>query len=423
MSALAQDINLSYSDGSVILPLDTNGSMTVNPITGDVNVVTSYSSAEIGDELGLQPTGIAPNINFTITENGTTSANISATISNDAVYCNKTGGLWSGLIQSTPPANYVTSVTQNNVTTNGSYGLTCANSFGITTDSGNVTNIVSVNPPVVNVTANPTTVTSGGSSTITWSATNTPTSCTFSNDWPVAERIIPTNSNPLNFTVTSITTSKLYTATCSNTAGSDSDSASVTVTTGGQNPNPWPSCAGTGAYILNGAEDRTILANGSSNGGSYNGEYEEIFDTTDPVQFPGDVGITMYLSITKNQYVAAQFNSGTPGRYARYSLNPPGNEQGPLSDATTITISECPGDFNEHLGQSTCKSNGSATGSLYWSDMPDANPNLFCKIDRNKTYYLNIVHSNDVSSNYQNSGCDSSYCGLIMTLRAATNPQ
>jgi hypothetical protein len=84
---------------------------------------------------------------------------------------------------------------------------------------------------------------------------------------------------------------------------------------------------------------------------------------------------------------------------------------------TTITISECPGDFNVHLNQARCKSSGTATGPLYWSDMSDANPQLYCKIERNKIYYLNIVHSND-SPDYQSSGCvlypNINFCGILM---------
>ncbi|MCB1603950.1 MAG: hypothetical protein R3F25_07850 [Gammaproteobacteria bacterium] len=426
MPTIAQDVNLSYSDGNVTLPLDTNSSMTVDPVSGDINVVTSFSSEDIGNELGLQPTGSAPVIDFTITENNTTSADVSATVSNDAVYCNKTVA-WSGLTQSNPPVSYVTSVVENGVTDNGTYTLTCANTFGKTTNSGVVDNIVVVNPATLTLSANPTSVTSGQSSTLTWVIGNNPTSCTKSGDWP-DNGVMPaqdiTNGTHQQV-ITNITQSMSFSMICSNTAGS-SGTKVASVTVSGGTGSTWPSCAGSAASILGGAEDRSILATFAGvSPGTYNGKYEEIFNTTNPVAFPGDVGLTMYLSITRNQYVAAQFNSGTPGRYARYSLNPPGNDQGPLSSATTITISECPGDFNVHLGQSTCKSNGSATGSLYWSDMPDANPSLFCKIDRNKTYYLNIVHSNDTVNNYQVSGCDSSnsYCGLIMTLRSATNPQ
>ncbi|MCB0743388.1 MAG: hypothetical protein KDC67_05750 [Ignavibacteriae bacterium] len=411
LSSFAQDLNLTYSDGNVSLPLNTNSSMTVDPISGNVNVTTSFSSEDIGNELGLQPTGIAPNINFNIDTNGTTSANVTATISNDAVYCNKSG-LWSGLVQSTPPTNYVTLVNQNNVTSNGTYSLTCANSFGITSNSGNVTNIVSVNPPVVNVSANPTSVTSGGSSTITWSATNTPTNCTFSSDWPVSERNIPPNSNPVVFVVNNITNSKTFTATCSNSAGSDNDTATVSISGG----SAWPSCAGSAAAILGGNEDRTVLSPSvGQNSLPYDGLYEHFQGMDNSFPWPGNWGDNIHLSLTKNQYIAAKFTTSNTNYEAKFQLTATNSIEGPGPQAKTMTISTCPGDFNEHLGQVRCKTN---TSVLNWSTTSSPSiPGFFCELEKNTTYYINIVHSdNSEGDNYQTTDCTTTtttYCGIL----------
>lgn len=83
---------------------------------------------------------------------------------------------------------------------------------------------------VVTLTANPTSITAGNSSTLTWSSTNA-TSCTgggFSTGGSTG------NSIPVSPAATAN-----YTITCTGPGGSDTDSATVTVTSGG-------SCSGAG---------------------------------------------------------------------------------------------------------------------------------------------------------------------------------
>src|SRR5262245_57280132 len=76
--------------------------------------------------------------------------------------------------------------------------------------------------PSVDLTANPTTIDSGGSTTLTWTSTNA-TTCTASGDW--------SGNKALNGTQTfsNLTASKSYTLSCTGTGGTRNDSASVTV--------------------------------------------------------------------------------------------------------------------------------------------------------------------------------------------------
>lgn len=413
----AQDLNLNYQDGSISVPLSTTNSMNINPVTGDVNVTTVYDSAEIGDLLGLQPTGVSPGISFNVATNGTSSAQITATITNDAVYCNRSGQ-WTGLSTANPPTSYVTSVSDT-VTANGSnYTVTCANTFGINSQSATVSNIVAVVAPIVSVSANPTSVNSGGSSDITWSVANGPESCTFSTDWPVSQRVTPANSNPVTFPITDITTNKTLTASCTNSAGSDSDTALISVIgTGGAS---WPSCSGIAAAILSENEDRSILSNGTAAPGTYDGKFEHLQGMSNSFPWPGQFGDSIHLSLTRNQYIAAQFTTSNVGYDAKFVLAGAGNFEGPNPDGKTMSISNCPGDFNEHLNQSRCIT---TSNTLYWSTntVPGGPQGFFCELEKNTTYYLNIVHSdNNENNNYATTDCGSSYCGILGQMSEVT---
>lgn len=404
MNANSQNLNLDYQDGDITVPLNTSNAMNINPLTGDVNVSTSYDSSQIGDLLGLQPSGTAPAISFNVVENGTSSATINSTIQNNAVYCNKSG-LWSGLLTSNPPTTYVTSDSETVGSNGTNYVMTCANTFGITSNNASVSNITTVVAPIVNVSANPTTVNSGGSSTINWSHQNTPTSCTFSNDFPANVTI----NGPYSFVESNITSNKSFQVSCSNSAGSDSDLATVTLNSTG---NAWPSCGGAAAAILNNNEDRTVLAPGSE---SYDGKYEHFQGMDLSFPWPGGWGDNIHLSLTKNQYIAAQFTTTSTNYEAKFQLTAPNSIEGPGPQAKTIVISECPGDFNVHLDQAKCITNSNV---LYWSTTPTPSlPNFFCELEKNKTYYLNIVHSdNSEGDNYQTTDCttsSSTYCGIL----------
>jgi hypothetical protein len=80
--------------------------------------------------------------------------------------------------------------------------------------------------PTVSLTANPTSVASGGSSTLTWSSTNA-TSCASSGAWGVSPKAI-SGSEPTGALMSSST----FTLDCTGLGGTAGASATVTVTTG-----------------------------------------------------------------------------------------------------------------------------------------------------------------------------------------------
>jgi peptidoglycan/xylan/chitin deacetylase (PgdA/CDA1 family) len=75
----------------------------------------------------------------------------------------------------------------------------------------------------VTLTATPSTLTTGQSSTIAWSATNTPTSCTASGDWTGAKATTGTQSTGVLATAKTYT----YTLACTNAGGTGTTSATV----------------------------------------------------------------------------------------------------------------------------------------------------------------------------------------------------
>ncbi|MEK7538952.1 MAG: peptidoglycan-binding protein [Patescibacteria group bacterium] len=151
--------------------------------------------------------------------------------------------------------------------------------------------------PTLSISANPTTVTSGGSSTITWSSTNT-TTCTASGAWGGTVGL--SGSVPLSPTTTST-----YTITCTGAGGTATQSVTVTVgstppPTGGSLPAPWtltdigaPTPAGTASFS---SGVYTVTVGGV-----------DIWNTADQFSFinqpiTGDAGIIARVDSLANTY-------------------------------------------------------------------------------------------------------------------------
>lgn len=260
--------------------------------------------------------------------------------------------------------------------------------------------------PVLILSANPTTVPSGGASALMWSISNSPTQCLKSGDWSGNMSKAEITNGGHQFTVSNITTSKTYGLICSNSSGqSPLRTAVVTVESGN------PTCISQ-PPILNGAEDISILSNGTANADFYDGTYNGM---TSGSGWPGNYGESIGLSLSQNKYVSAMFNTNGNDYDARLLFQVPSNFQGPPSNAYAVVISECPGDFNTHLNQAKCITN---SNSLYWSTkkIPNGPPGFFCELEKNTVYYLNIVHSDNSENNdYATSDCQNSYCGLLFT--------
>lgn len=335
---------------------------------------------------------------------------ISWDVSNDATSCIKSGD-WSG---STSTYNGSHSSNVYNIYSTSTYFLTCSNSAGSSLTRSVTVNVTAINSPTLNFFASQSTVNSGASVDLIWQISDSPDTCIKSGDWSGSMSAIDITNGSHVLPITNITSTKSYSLICQNSVG-NSGVKSVTITVNGTSSGVWPSCSGAGASILNNNEDRTIIANGSPGPNVYNGLYSDIQGDGSVLPWPGNWGDVFHLSLESNKYVASKFSTSTIDYDAKVNFSIPGNMEGPPSSGHTIAISECPGDFNEHLGQARCITN---SNSLYWStkDIPDGPPGFFCELEKNTTYYLNIVDSNNSeNNNYSTTDCSYAYCGILAT--------
>ena len=139
--------------------------------------------------------------------------------STNATACMASGG-WSG---ARTTGNSTQAIGPLFATTG--FTLTCTGSGG--TASSSVTIVVTAPPPppspTVSISANPTNITTGASSTLTWSSTNA-TSCTASGGWSGAR----TTSGSVTTGALSATTA--FALTCTGPGGTGSNTVTVTVT-------------------------------------------------------------------------------------------------------------------------------------------------------------------------------------------------
>jgi len=140
--------------------------------------------------------------------------------STNATSCTASGA-WSG--GESLSGNLAVTPTAAGVQT---YTLQCTGTGGNATASATVTATAAVTPvPTVTIAANPTSITLGQNSTLTWSSTNA-TSCTASGSWTGSEAVSGSLAVTPNATGTAT-----YTLTCTGAGGNGQASAAVTVST------------------------------------------------------------------------------------------------------------------------------------------------------------------------------------------------
>lgn len=143
------------------------------------------------------------------------------TSNNSATGCTSTGD-WSG--SHTANGSLITGGLMTARTYN--FGIYCTNAAG---NSVTKTVTVIVTPavavPVVTISATPASLTVGATAKITWSATNTPTSCAATGDWTGAKDASGT------FTTAALTTVKTYSysLTCTNSGGTSTTKTATVV--------------------------------------------------------------------------------------------------------------------------------------------------------------------------------------------------
>ncbi len=172
---------------------------------------TGYATATVA---AANPPADIPNVTISTSAFGSVAPGSSVTINwsvtNNPVSCTASGD-WSGTKQASGQQN----VGPLNSIKSYEFKLSCINSAGMSgSDSGVV--VVVPNPPVVSLTASPAAIYAGSSATLSWSATNSPTSCTASGDWTGTKSASGTQSTGILNTIKTYT----YSLTCTNDGGS-----------------------------------------------------------------------------------------------------------------------------------------------------------------------------------------------------------
>ena len=259
----------------------------------------------------------------------------------------------------------------------------------------------------------------GGNVTLSWVAANA-TSCTASSSPSVAgwSGTVGT-SGPTTF---SLSTSGTYTFSiyCSGAGGNSATYSRQVVVATASTPNecsnrPAPTQLVRQANFFNGG----IYSHNSNKdlpGGTVT------LNTHDPVL--GPFGYTYinekedaYIPVEVGKYLALEFSTAglASGTYGRISWEQPTSNGSPL----TVMISPCPGDF-QYVTAAKCKAT-LGYGSLTWYVTSGTNPSTTCKLEPNKTYYVNaaFVQSTDYFSNSCTVG--QPYCNWFVSHQRLSN--
>ncbi|MBY0376376.1 hypothetical protein K2P96_00125, partial [Patescibacteria group bacterium] len=189
------------------------------------------------------------------------------------------------------------------INTGTTFSLQCSNSAGVSNVATAQVAVTAPPPtvPTVTLSANPTSVTAGGSSTLTWSVNNSPTSCTASNDRGNAYWSGSVNINGGSITVYGINNVTNFSIQCSNSAGTSSPAtAQVTTTQPGASAtlsaNPTSTTSGGSSllsWVVSGTPGYCYISNDQGNssfegyvGGSSSSQtaYNIYSDTTFTIQ-------------------------------------------------------------------------------------------------------------------------------------------
>ncbi len=276
----------------------------------------------------------------------------------------------------------------------------------ITSQTGDLTcSSNSIAPILSSLTSNPTSVLSGGTSTISWTLSGSASTCTKSGDWSGTITGGDVTDGTHTFDVTNITANSTYGLQCSNNIGSSSLLTTTVTLSSSANCVTQPPLSTL-------SEDFTIISQTFGGPTVYDGTYKDFQQIQNPIDWPGNFGDSINLSLSQNEYLSASFITNSNSDQGTFQLATPGNAQGPGSQGT-IVISECPGDFTTHINQATCLRQVGTSGSFRWATDPAAGSN-YCKLEKNTLYYLNIVHSLTPENGYVTSSCSSStYCGIL----------
>ncbi len=195
------------------------GSQSVSGLTSPTTFTitcTGNGGGTVSRSVTINVSAQAPTISFYASPASVVSGNGTYLYwsTSNATSCSASGS-WSGS-KSTSGNHYTGSLTSGRT-----YSITCSGPGGSTSRS--VTVGVTTPPPTVSLTASPSSISYGNSSTLYWSTSNA-TSCTASNSWS-GSKVATGGSQSTG----ALTSSRTYSISCSGPGGTSSDSVTVSV--------------------------------------------------------------------------------------------------------------------------------------------------------------------------------------------------
>jgi Fibronectin type III domain len=289
------------------------------------------SLAAVGSGSARAASPYAPSIEFTSTpatlKSGQTAVLFWKTF--NATHCAASGG-WSGGVSTggTRSVGPLTKTTQ--------FGLTCGGPMGSTTHSTTVTvtGTPSAAPaPTVTISASPSSVTSGRSSTLTWSSTNA-TACSAAGAWSGTKAVSGSQGTA------ALSAGASYQLTCTGAGGSATHTANVSVT----NAAPTVSLAASPSTVLTGANtsltwSSTNATSCTASGGWLGSRATSGSSTTGALNTTtiyalACTGAGGTANKTATVTVAAAFNGAATLSWAAPTTNTDGTPMTPLSGYT-----------------------------------------------------------------------------------------
>ena len=255
-----------------------------------------------------------PSVNITASPTSVSyggSSNISWT-SNNTTSCTATGGSsgWSGA-RLTNGSFFASSLT--NTTT---YNISCVGTNGqYVSDQVTVTVASQPTPaPTVNISANPSSVAYGGSSTISWTSSNA-TSCTASGTgWS------GTKATSGNYYASSLTSTKTYTITCTGPGGQATDTTTV--------------------YVQSAPQAPTVSLSASPNSVAYGGSTNLTWNVSNATSCTANSNPLTSFTGSKSASGGSQYVGNlTQTTYFNITCTGPG---GQASDTTYVTVQSAP---------------------------------------------------------------------------------
>jgi len=242
------NINWSVSNNpsSCVASGDWSGSKSSSGSynTGALNTIKTYSytltcsnsTGSLNSTININVLPNPPAVSLTVNPSSIlvgNSATISWNVANNTsgTTCTASGD-WPGSLNITPTSSGTRSTGTLNTAKTYTYNLSCKNEGGT---SALATATLGVNlpaPPVVSIAVSPISINTGQSATITWSATNNPTSCTPSGS--LTGTISPTSGGSKSTGTMNTAGTFTYSLKCTNAGGtSNTATTSLSVGSGG----------------------------------------------------------------------------------------------------------------------------------------------------------------------------------------------